>query len=185
MAQRTGATTYYFELFPEKTPKANPIFCLFPSAGDIDLAAALEPAEAGRALERGYVDSQTTVITGTKRVYSVSEKSVAGDGTMDAQPVLEALTRASKRLIQIRPEVASGRQVNATLFGAIIGSGILPLTADEGRAAIKSKGLAVAANLAGFEVGLGLVNQPDGFPARPSPQFTLSPPAFEQDSDFF
>ncbi|MCP4424159.1 MAG: indolepyruvate oxidoreductase subunit beta family protein, partial [Chloroflexi bacterium] len=157
VAQRTGATTYYFELFPLKNPPADPIFCLFPSAGDVDLIASLEPAEAGRALQQGYVTSETTVISSTKRVYSVSEKSVAGDGTVDVQPLLEAMTNTSKRLIQIQPEVASGRQLNAAMFGAIIGSGVLPLTAVEGRAAIESRGLAVEANLAGFEVGLELV----------------------------
>ncbi len=156
VAQRTGATTYYFELFPLKNPPADPIFCLFPSAGDVGLVASLEPAEAGRALQQGFVTSETTVISSTKRVYSVSEKSVAGDGTVDVQPLLEAMTNTSKRLIQIQPEVASGRQLNAAMFGAIIGSGVLPLTAVEGRAAIESRGLAVEANLAGFEVGLEL-----------------------------
>ena len=29
VAQRTGATTYYFELFPEKNPPGEPIFTLF------------------------------------------------------------------------------------------------------------------------------------------------------------
>ena len=52
VAQRTGATTYYFELFPEKNPPMDPVFTLFPATGDLDIMAALEPTEAGRALER-------------------------------------------------------------------------------------------------------------------------------------
>ena len=74
VAQRTGATTYYFELFPEKNPPMDPVFTLFPATGDLDIMAALEPTEAGRALERGFVTETTTVITGLDRVYSTAEK---------------------------------------------------------------------------------------------------------------
>ena len=45
VAQRTGATTYYFELFPEKDPPGDPVFTLFPGTGDLDIMAALEPTE--------------------------------------------------------------------------------------------------------------------------------------------
>ena len=41
VAQRTGATTYYLELFPERDPAGDPVFCLFPSAGDVDVVSAL------------------------------------------------------------------------------------------------------------------------------------------------
>jgi indolepyruvate ferredoxin oxidoreductase beta subunit len=47
VAQRTGATTYYFELFPARNPPADPIFSLFPSAGDVDLMVALEASKPG------------------------------------------------------------------------------------------------------------------------------------------
>ena len=33
VAQRTGATTYYFELFPEKNPIGNPIFTFLSGFG--------------------------------------------------------------------------------------------------------------------------------------------------------
>ena len=73
VAQRTGATTYYFELFPEKNPTENPIFTFFPASDDLDVMIAMEPTEAGRAIERGFVTDFTTVITTTERVYSTSE----------------------------------------------------------------------------------------------------------------
>ena len=156
VAQRTGATTYYFELFPEKNPLSYPIFCLFPSQGDVDLVAALEPTEAGKAMQQGYVTGTTTVISSTSRVYSTAEKSVAGDGTMAAEPVLEALGKAAQRLIKVEGGIAAGTQLNALMFGAIMGCGVLPLSVADGRAAIEEKGLAVAGNLAGFERGVEL-----------------------------
>ncbi len=63
VAQRTGATTYYFELFPEKAPPKDPVFSIYPSSGDVSLLAALEPTEAGRALAQGFVGGGTTVVT--------------------------------------------------------------------------------------------------------------------------
>ncbi|MDP6428441.1 MAG: thiamine pyrophosphate-dependent enzyme, partial [Rhodospirillales bacterium] len=73
-ALKAGATSYYFELFADKNPPAAPLFSLFPAADDVDLMAALEPTEAGRALDRGYVTRRTTVITATERIYSTAEK---------------------------------------------------------------------------------------------------------------
>ena len=72
VAQRTGATTYYFELFPEKNPQKTPIFTFFPGSDDLDLMVAMEPTEAGRAIERGFVTKFTTVISATDRVYSTA-----------------------------------------------------------------------------------------------------------------
>jgi indolepyruvate ferredoxin oxidoreductase, beta subunit len=157
VAQRTGATTYYFELFPEKNPAGSPIFTFFPASGDLDLMIAMEPTEAGRAIERGFVTDCTTVISATERVYSTAEKVSAGDGRIDVAPIIEAIDKASKELIQLdMAELSAGTAArgNAIAFGAVIGSGILPLTADECRASIAAKGVAVESNLAGFDIGL-------------------------------
>tara|TARA_B100000315_G_scaffold210618_1_gene206999 strand:- start:4256 stop:5692 length:1437 start_codon:yes stop_codon:yes gene_type:complete len=157
VAQRTGATTYYFELFPEKNPPAQPIFTFFPASGDLDLMIAMEPTEAGRAIERGFVTDCTTVITATERVYSTAEKVSAGDGRIDAAPIIEALGKATKNLIQLDVKALSAGTAargNAIAFGAIIGTGILPLTAEECRASITEKGVAVESNIAGFDIGL-------------------------------
>jgi len=182
VAQRTGATTYYFEVLPVHNPPADPIFCLFPSAGDVDIVAALEPTEAGRAMEGGFVTSRTTVITSTQRVYSTAEKSIAGDGGMEAAPILESLARVAKTLVQIDPAANGGQnsQINALLFGAIIASGVLPFTEDEARRAVESQGLAVASNLAGFEAGLVVVRQQTGnYPPKNKPVYDAAPVGFE------
>ena len=158
VAQRTGATCYYFELFPEKNPPAAPMFALFPAADDVDLMAALEPTEAGRALDRGFVTKRTTVITATERLFSTAEKVAAGDGTIATGPVLDGLRAASQKLLALPMTALSdgaANQSNAILLGAIACSGVLPIPADDFRAAITNKGVAVAPNLAGFEIGLG------------------------------
>ena len=156
VAQRTGATTYYFELFPEKNPIESPIFTFFPASDDLDIMIAMEPTEAGRAIERGFVTDFTTVITTTERVYSTAEKVSAGDGRIDVIPVIGAIKKAAKKLIQLDVSaLAAGTSArgNAIAFGAVIGSGILPLTSEDCRAAITAKGVAVDSNLAGFDIG--------------------------------
>jgi indolepyruvate ferredoxin oxidoreductase beta subunit len=162
VAQRTGATTYYFELFPEKNPISNPIFTFFPASDDLDLMIAMEPTEAGRAIERGFVTDCTTVITAIERVYSTSEKVSAGDGRIDIIPVLEAIEKASKKLIQLdiaQLSTGTAARGNAITFGAIIGSGVLPLTSEDCRAAISTKGVAVTSNLVGFEIGFKAITE--------------------------
>ena len=57
VAQRTGATIYYLELFPKRIgDDRKPVMSLFPAQGDIDLAITSEIAEAGRMLQRGFIN---------------------------------------------------------------------------------------------------------------------------------
>ena len=157
VAQRTGATTYYLELFAHREPKKDPVFSLFPSAGEIDLFATLEPTEAARAIELGFIGAETTAISVRERIFSTAEKMLPGDGRLPAEPVLEALQRATKRTIifEAKPLAGeTGRMLNAVMFGAIAGTGVLPLSEDACRAAIQAAGVAVEANLAGFAAGL-------------------------------
>ena len=157
VAQRTGATTYYLEMFPVKNPPAQPIFSLFPAVGDLDIMAAMEPTEAGRAMERGWVSDRTTIFTATERIYSTAEKVPAGDGRIPTAPIFDSLRKASKDVVLLDMDslaAGSSTRGNAILFGAIIGSGIFPLDQEDCRNAIRAKGVAVDSNLAGFDIGL-------------------------------
>jgi indolepyruvate ferredoxin oxidoreductase beta subunit len=163
VAQRTGATTYYFELFPEKAPPKDPVFSIYPSSGDVSLLAALEPTEAGRALAQGFVGGGTTVVTTPERVFSTAEKMHAGDGTIAAAPVLEALTRAGKDVLTVDLRAIATKtrcQPNAVMFGAIAETGVLPITRQAYQAAITHSGVAVEANLAGFDAGAAAASAP-------------------------
>lgn len=133
VAQRTGATIYYIELFPEAVAKAagkDPVLALMPVPGNVDIVVASELMEAGRAIMRGLVTpDRTTLIASSHRIYSISEKSAMGDGRADGSQVLEAAAaRAKHTLFFDMEEIArqKGSVISAALFGAIAGSGALP-----------------------------------------------------------
>ena len=84
VAQRTGATTYYVEIFPVPSEQA-PLMPLYPGPGNVDVVVASELMEAGRAIENGFVSpDRTTLIASTHRIYSIAEKSAMGDGLHDS-----------------------------------------------------------------------------------------------------
>jgi indolepyruvate ferredoxin oxidoreductase beta subunit len=160
VAQRTGSTIYYIELFPDSGLGTghDPILALAPAPGDVDIVIASELMEAGRAMVRGFVSAdRTTLIASSHRVYSIGEKSALGDGRSDSGKVLEAAGIRSRRLIQFDMEAVAeraGSVISSVLFGALCASRALPFTQDQFEVAIRDSGVAVAANLAGFRAGM-------------------------------
>jgi len=133
VAQRTGATIYYVELFPEAAARAagrEPVLALMPTPGEVDVVVASELMEAGRAIQRGLVsDDRTTLVASTNRVYSMTEKTAMADGRVDADALLAAGRDASKRFVaadfaRLAEEARS--VISASLFGALAGTGALP-----------------------------------------------------------
>jgi hypothetical protein len=58
VAQRTGATTYYLEIYPvtrDVLGVKEPVLSLTPSPGNVDVMVASELVEAGRAMQNGSV----------------------------------------------------------------------------------------------------------------------------------
>ena len=96
VAQRTGATIYYVEVFPAAAAQQAgraPVMALMPMPGDVDIVLASELMEAGRAVQRGLVTpGRTTLLTSTHRVYAIAEKTSMGDGRADSGALL-ALAR--------------------------------------------------------------------------------------------
>src|SRR5580704_18107966 len=99
VAQRTGSTIYYLEMFPEAAVRAagkEPVLALMPVPGEVDIVIASELMEAGRAIQRGLVSpDRTTLITSTHRVYSMTEKTVIADGQVDSSKLLEGAKSAA------------------------------------------------------------------------------------------
>ena len=94
VAQRTGATTYYLEIYPA-TKRAlgerSPVLSLTPSPGNVDIMVASELVEAGRAMVNGFVSpDRTTLIASTHRIYATIEKMQMADGRFDSERVHEA-----------------------------------------------------------------------------------------------
>ena len=88
VAQRTGATTYYLEIYPAKRADLGgrtPVMSLTPSPGNVDIMVASELVEAGRAMQNGYVSPErTTLIASTHRIYATVEKMQMSDGRFDS-----------------------------------------------------------------------------------------------------
>lgn len=158
VAQRTGATTYYLELFPRPDAEDGaPVMALTPGPGDVDVLLASEIVEAGCMIERGFISPErSTVIFSNHRVYAISEKGAIGDGRADVSQVVKAAGEMSKKLVQFdmaRLARETGSVINAVLLGALAGSRALPFPRAAYEDAIRSGGIAVEANLAGFKAG--------------------------------
>lgn len=160
VAQRTGATIYYLELFPapaRRTSNADPVLALMPVPGDVDVVVASELTEAGRAMLRGLVTpNRTTLVASTHRVFGVTEKSAMGDGRADPQKVMAAARKASKALVAFDMDAASreaGSVISAVMFGALAGSGALPISREAFQEAIEASGIDTRKNLKGFALG--------------------------------
>lgn len=156
VAQRTGATIYYIEIAPEGVEQ--PVFSLAPSAGDVDVLIAAECMEAGRAIQRGFVTPDRTVlIASTHRALAVSEKMVPGDGIAKAEEVIAAAEIAAQRFLAADMErlaVENGSVISASLLGALAGSGALPFPVAAFEDAIRRSGKGVEASLRAFHAGL-------------------------------
>lgn len=136
VAQRTGATSYYFELVPlaAGSDGAMPVLGLEPSPGDVDIVLASELLEAARAVEREYVTpGRTTLIASTHREYLLSEKSDLGNGLLSDADLMKRIEGASRNLVTADLKVVareSGSRTSAVLLGALAGSGALPFQVD-------------------------------------------------------
>jgi len=160
VAQRTGATIYYVELFPEPAARAagrEPVLALMPTPGEVDVVVASELMEAGRAIQRGLVtDDRTTLVASTHRVYSMTERTAMGDGRVDAQALLDASRAASRRMVAAdfaRLAEDAGSVIGASLFGALAATGALPFTRGQFEEAVRRGGVGVAPSLAAFDAG--------------------------------
>src|SRR5438128_4984164 len=176
VAQRTGATTYYLEIYP--VGKADlggrePVLSLTPSPGNVDIMVASELVEAGRAMQNGYVSpSRTTLIASTHRIYATVEKMQMADGRFDSDRVTSAAAQLAKRAVLFdmrKLAQESGTVINAVLFGAMTGSGVLPLSREVCEQAIRHGGHGAEASLRGFTAGYEIALGQRPAPGQPLP----------------
>lgn len=162
VAQRTGATVYYAELYPpvpdvDAAGRPEPVLSVFPAPGEVDVVVASELMECGRAVQRGFATpDRTTLIASTNRVYSIDEKMHPGDGRVDSAELLAAAGRAAKKLVAADfAAIATQHRsvVSAALLGAVAGSGALPFGREEFEQAIRDAGKGVGPSLAAFAGG--------------------------------
>ncbi len=182
VAQRTGATIYYVELYPQAQAEADggrPVLALMPLPGDVDVVLASELMEAGRAVQRGLVTRErTTLVASTHRVFSIAEKSALGDGRVDSGELLAHAEQAAKRFIRFdmaEAAEASGSVISAVLFGALAGAGVLPFSRAQFEATIERGGVGIKPSLKAFGAAFSraqgaAVDEPATMPAAEAPQ---------------
>lgn len=173
VAQRTGATVYYVELFPEQAALAagrEPVLALMPVPGDVAIVLASELMEAARAIERGFVTpDETLLVASTHRVLAMTEKIALGDGRVDASALLAACRDAARQVVAFDMAAlaeATGSALSAVMLGALAGSGALPFPRAAFEAAIKRGGVGVTASLSAFAAGFEAAH--GGLPPTPA-----------------
>src|SRR5262245_56063433 len=157
VAQRTGATTYYIEVFPAPATALNgraPVFGLSPVAGALDALVSSELLETTRQVGLGLVSNdRTLVISARDRTLTTAEKMAPADGRVADEQLIEVL-HANSRLAHLLDMQAlaqrSGTVVSAVMLGAIAGCGLFPIGRADYEASIRASGKGVEASLGGF-----------------------------------
>src|SRR3954449_11239616 len=125
-------------------------------------------------MTNGYVSPErTTLIASTHRIYATVEKMQMADGRFESDKVLAAGRELARRAVLFdmrKLAQESGTVINAVLFGAMAGSGVLPLTRGACEQAVPPGGRGAESSLrgfaAGYEIALGQRPAP-GEPAAP------------------
>ncbi|MDR6890593.1 MULTISPECIES: indolepyruvate oxidoreductase subunit beta family protein [Variovorax] len=133
VAQRTGATTYYIEVFPVPLAQLagrRPVFSLSPVPGALDAIVSSELLETARQIGNGMsAPLRTLVISSSARIFTTAERMQPGDGRADAQHLLDVVKAFSREHHVFDMNAVAreaGTVVSAVMLGAIAGSGLFP-----------------------------------------------------------
>ncbi len=173
VAQRTGATTYYIEVFPVPLAELGgrrPVFSLSPVPGALDAIVSSELLETARQIGNGMsAPTRTRVITSSARSLTTLERMSPGDGRVDTRQLLDVV-KAFSHEHHVLDMGAIARQagtiVSAVMLGAIAGSGLFPFPREAYERAVRGGdagtklGKTAAASLRGFGAAFELVQSP-------------------------
>ena len=157
VAQRTGATTYYIEVFPTPISQLGgkrPVFSLNPVPGALDALVSSELLETTRQIGNGMATAgRTRVITSTTRTFTTMERMQMGDGRIDSERLMEVVKAHSREhhffdMGQAARE--AGTIVSAVMLGGVAGSGLFPFKRADYEAVVSEDGGTSAASLRGF-----------------------------------
>ncbi|RZI77475.1 MAG: indolepyruvate oxidoreductase subunit beta family protein [Variovorax sp.] len=175
VAQRTGATTYYVEVFPVPIAQLDgrrPVFSLSPVPGTLDAIVSSELLETARQIGNGMSGPQRTlIITSSSRTLTTAERMQPGDGRADAQRLLDTVKGFSREHHVFDMGTMAreaGTVVSAVMLGAIAGSGLFPFPRDAYEAVVRGRDTAApekvdkmaAASLRGFALAFDTVSTP-------------------------
>jgi indolepyruvate ferredoxin oxidoreductase, beta subunit len=165
VAQRTGATTYYVEVFPTPISELQgkrPVFSLNPVPGALDALVSSELLETTRQIGNGMATAERTrVITSSARTFTTMERMQLADGRIDSAQLLgvvQAHSRAHNVFDMGQVAREAGTIVSAVMLGAVAGSGLFPFKRADYEAVVSEGGGTSAASLRGFAKAFDLVS---------------------------
>ncbi|HXE46894.1 MAG TPA: indolepyruvate oxidoreductase subunit beta family protein [Ramlibacter sp.] len=158
VAQRTGATTYYIEVFPVPLAQLQgkrPVFSLNPVPAALDAIVSSELLETARQIASGMSSpDRTAVITSSARALTTQERMQLGDGRSDSADligVVKAFSREHHVFDMGTVAKEAGTVVSAVMLGAIAGSGLFPFEQEDYENVVRTGGgKAAEASLRGF-----------------------------------
>ena len=157
VAQRTGATTYYVEVFPVPIAQLDgrkPVFSLYPVPGMVDALISSELLETVRQTGLGMADAQHTIIVSSSaRSLTTTERMQMGDCRVDSGKLIEVLRANSRELHLLDMASVSrdtGTVVSAAMLGAVAGCGVLPFALVDFEAVLSAGGDSGRTSLQGF-----------------------------------
>jgi len=164
VAQRTGATTYYLEVFPvlqSDLGKQRPVLGLYPVPGRLDALVSSELLETVRQISLGHASRERTlVLSSSARALTTMEKMQLGDGRRDAQQLMQLIaahSRAHHIVDMAELTRQAGTVVSAVMLGCIAASGLLPMQRADYEAVLQDSGGGAQASLRGFALGFEAV----------------------------
>jgi indolepyruvate ferredoxin oxidoreductase beta subunit len=167
VAQRTGATTYYIEIFPMSWSELggrDPVLALSPTPGNLDVMVATEFLEAARAIENGWVTpDRTRMIASTHRAYSILERSAMSHARYDGERIRKGNQPRALAPTMFDMEQAAREahvMLSPIVLGAIARVGGLPIRKETYEQVIRASGIAVDSNLRGFQKGFDAAGGP-------------------------
>jgi indolepyruvate ferredoxin oxidoreductase beta subunit len=168
VAQRTGATTYYLEVFPVPLARLGgkrPVFSLNPVPGALDAIVSSELLETTRQIGNGMSSpGRTLVITSSSRTLTTQERMQLGDGRADSAGLLQVVQSFSREhhvfdMAAVAKD--AGTVVSAVMLGAVAGSGLFPFAQEDYEKVVRAGGGKSAdASLRGFATGFERVSAP-------------------------
>jgi indolepyruvate ferredoxin oxidoreductase, beta subunit len=190
VAQRTGATTYYVEVFPVPLAQLQgrrPVFSLNPVPGALDAMVSSELLETTRQIAGGMSSPERTlVITSSSRALTTQERMQLADGRSDSADLLkivQAFSREHHVFDMGALAQQAGTVVSAVMLGALAGSRLFPFQRADYETVIRAGGgKSAQASLRGFERGYDRVTQgghprldPGSIDANQQPELRVQP----------
>jgi indolepyruvate ferredoxin oxidoreductase beta subunit len=167
VAQRTGATTYYVEVFPVPMSQLDgkrPVFSLNPVPGALDAIVSSELLETTRQIANGMsTPERTVVLTSSSRTLTTQERMQLADGRADSGELLEVVknfSRAHHAFDMAAVAKEAGTVVSAVMLGAVAGSGLFPFRREDYEDVVRAGGgKAAEASLRGFGSAFDIVSK--------------------------